>query len=233
MKEDNNKERNNFTLIELLVVIAIIAILASMLLPSLSQARNKAKAIKCTSQLKQMMTASIEYTGDYNGCIPQSYASATYNMTLCSWCWYQQIYGYLKNINIYMCPTGELLSCLERTGAYGVDLDNDGTKDTIKLNYGMDASIGGYDDAWGNTIGSVHTKISQIRQPAKTVYIMDSHKKMQFLLSNLSSTEQKTYAFRHSKGANTGFLDGHVEKVGRPWSDFNAWADQYIWTIDN
>ncbi len=232
MKEGNNKERNNFTLIELLVVIAIIAILASMLLPSLSQARNKAKAIKCTSQLKQMMTATTEYTGDYNGAIPQSYAPAIYDTTNGNWRWYQQLYGYLKNKNIYICPTGELLSCYEGTGIGGVDLDGDGTKDNFKLNYGMNARIGGYDDG-AATIGSVRTKISQIRKPANTVYIMDYHKNLQFVDGNLSDSTIKTYAFRHNKAANAGFMDGHVEKLGRPRSDFDSWLSQYIWRIDN
>ena len=97
---------SSFTLIELLVVIAIIAILASMLLPALGKARDRAKTIKCTSNIKGVTTAALMYAQDYDGVLPyQASQFSGENGVLLDTTWGYGVYNLLnRNSEAMQCP---------------------------------------------------------------------------------------------------------------------------------
>jgi prepilin-type N-terminal cleavage/methylation domain-containing protein/prepilin-type processing-associated H-X9-DG protein len=103
-----------FTLIELLVVIAIIAILAAILFPVFAQAREKARAASCLSNMKQIMTGVKMYTQDYD----EQHMSYLWtpvgggNYVT----WMELVNPYVKNTQVFICPSGPKYS---GTAGYG------------------------------------------------------------------------------------------------------------------
>jgi prepilin-type N-terminal cleavage/methylation domain-containing protein/prepilin-type processing-associated H-X9-DG protein len=107
--------QRGFTLIELLVVIAIIAILAAILFPVFAQAREKARQISCLSNLKQIGTAFLMYTQDYDEAFPDAISDPNSNggcAPLLDWYalgggWAVLVNPYIKNGQVFRCPDAE------------------------------------------------------------------------------------------------------------------------------
>src|ERR1039458_3095757 len=96
-----------FTLIELLVVIAIIAILAALLLPVLSAAKQRAWTAQCLSNLHQIGLGMKMYADENNECYPESGGLIKWDVTDAQTQkhgWMQQIISYIQNTNVYHCP---------------------------------------------------------------------------------------------------------------------------------
>jgi len=94
------KKKFCFTLIELLVVVAIIAVLVALLLPALSSARERARAVACQSNLRQIGVTVFHYTMDFNGMIPRCTAGDP-------WYW-----GYTWQVVFYLYQTKEQLPAI-------------------------------------------------------------------------------------------------------------------------
>jgi prepilin-type N-terminal cleavage/methylation domain-containing protein/prepilin-type processing-associated H-X9-DG protein len=117
------RSRRAFTLIELLVVIAIIAILAAILFPVFSQARDKARTITCTSNQKQLGTALLMYAQDYDETLPSwpfynvPNPIATNPLWAGGWSWAMWVpvlQPYVKNNGVFACPNGPMTSRFQR-----------------------------------------------------------------------------------------------------------------------
>ena len=194
--QNMNSRRTIFTLIELLVVIAIIAILASMLLPALNKAREKARAITCKNNLKQIGIVSAFYASDNQDKIAlyssnYSIPSLGLNNTIVRWTQFFESGKYIKSRDTYVCP-----SCLPFKW----------------IGYGnVYASFRSFIRPGYASSGIEYVQTSQVKYPSKYFMFGDSLQGTYQIFQIIPSDTTGLIHTRHSaETANIGFLDGHV-----------------------
>ena len=204
--------RRGFTLVELLVVIAIIAVLASILFPVLSRAKEAAKKTACLSNDRQLTLGVIMYAGDVDDVLPPV-ASPT-NDPL----WVDLVQPYIRNLQVRVCP------------------DDQGDR----ISYGLNSLV--FIDFFGLPSGPLPSlpTMDQFAFPAETIMTTElgtsddlvtprpNTYKVVVPDDDINDQYDARPSFRHFARSNLGFFDGHAQSRLREqfyvgWSPADYW----------
>lgn len=180
--------RVGFTLIELLVVIAIIAILAAILFPVFSRAREAARRSSCASNMRQLGLATAQYTQDYDERLPL----LGYDPGIT---WRSQILPYVRNKQLYDCPSNT-----------PDELEPWGTG--IVSNYAMNSA--GCQSIYGPSL-------AQIAEPASKIIYCEVYRTIAYWYAYCYTwydlNDYRAGFIRHMGTWNLTFVDGHVKNL--------------------
>ena len=234
--------RSAFTLIELLVVIAVIAILAALLFPVFARARESARKTGCLSNERQIGTALLIYMQDYDETQPRRQNDAALTS------WRKDLRSYLKNAQVFACPSNPNNRLLSRNNPETANDDAD-----IHVSYGLNNN-----DA--NGVGGVCNRqsgdvtLARIASPSQVIGIAESSAYYSDVFVNAriegdsgafhatNTTGWNGHVFTGHLGvSNFWFMDGHCKSM-KPIDTMNnvdpgspnvPGTPLNLWTIDN
>jgi prepilin-type N-terminal cleavage/methylation domain-containing protein len=213
-----------FTVIELLVVIAIIAILAALLLATVSSAKDKTRRITCTSNLRQINLGIRMYSDDANDTSPSSQSTnriVNYYKTL--------VQGYV-GLNGPPSPEDKLFACPADTFRYWTSTNHvavfshSGRHESANANYSSYAFNGINKDLTnfsvnGSILGIAGQKLSSIKHPDNTVLVIEQPAFFPYSwhMPKQPISDPNSCFFNNSKNM-ASFVDGHVSYIEMYWN---------------
>jgi len=216
-------KRTLFTLIELLIVIAIIAILAAMLLPALNKSRERARQIKCCSNLKSFATAGILYSDESRGYSIMNYCASPYGNNWQSNTLFKRGLGIAQEGTSALVPAN--LVCPESYAA----LRAGAGKASVIHSYTLNNE---YKQSTWNVPNLRTTKIDQFSTPSRKFMFMDglgadiqhgvAASRHHCIIYGETPQTFTILAYRHQGTLNIGFYDGHAQRFTRdlyPWDN--------------
>ena len=235
------KHSTDFTLVEMLVVISILVILAALLLPALTQTREKCKQAVCLSNLKQQGLDLITIAGDSGGFLPYSYVSAQFISSTSNiykwseyWTYASLLYraDYAPVLNIFECPSSHNDPVCVFEGE-----STSGTEGAARRSYLANYNLMQYSNAaapWGKlcnlaTLSSQKITIVEgffnttTANGGEVAHYVGTVKGGSWWYATVYDWNYPKPAMRHQGGSNAFFVDGHAE-----WRN-DLWSNKYLW----